>query len=80
MTTGSSGFQSDWATKIFAVVPGTVICGVSGPAMTVSTSLVSNRLTIWVPAAKVVKRFVRVWVEVEVLKTTKTSSVPNRRA
>ena len=31
VTTGSSGFQSVCATKIFAVVPGTVICGVCGP-------------------------------------------------
>ena len=31
-------------------------------------------------AAKRVGRFVRVWAEAEVLKTTKTSCVPNRRA
>ena len=80
VTTGSSGLQSDWATKILALVPGTVIGGISGAAVTVSTSLVSNRLTIRVPAAKIVGRLVRVWGEVAVLKTTKTSWVPSRRA
>ena len=79
-TTGSSGFQSDCATKILAAVPGTVMGGISGVEVTVSTSFVLSRLMIWVPAAKVVGRLLRTCVLVEVLSTTNTSSVPRRRA
>src|SRR5439155_11017539 len=78
-TTGSRGRQSVCATKIFALVPGTVMGGISGVVVTVRTSLVSYRLRIFAPGAKVVERLVKTWVEVAVLNTTKTSWVPPRR-
>ena len=61
-------------------MPGTVMGGISAVEVTVSTSLVSNRFAIWVPAGKIVGRLVRVCVEVDVLNTTNTSSLPSRRA
>ena len=54
-TTGSSVRQSDCATKIFDDMPGTVIDGISGVAVTVKTSFVSNKFTIGVPGAKIVE-------------------------
>src|SRR5215831_667932 len=59
-TTGSRGCQSVCATKIFAVVAGTVIGGISGVEVTVNASFVSNRLMILVPGAQVVERLVSV--------------------
>src|ERR1044071_7036308 len=59
-TSGSGGRQSGWATKIFAVIPGTEIRGVSGVAVTVRTSFVSSTFAICAPGAKVVERLVRV--------------------
>src|SRR5436309_1406063 len=66
-TTGSRGRQSVCATKIFALVPGKVMGGISGVEVTVRTSLVSNKLRIFAPGANVVERLVKTWVEVAVL-------------
>src|ERR1035438_4316073 len=50
VTTGSSGSICDWARKIFADVPGIVMGGVRGPAVTVAVSFGSSRFTSRVPA------------------------------
>src|SRR5882724_6308803 len=83
MTTGSSGCTSDCAMKIFAVVLGTVISGVTlllGVEVTTMVSLVLSRLTSTVPFVYEIVRLVRVWVELAVLKTTKTSWLLRTRA
>src|SRR5882724_2542595 len=82
MTTGSSGCISDCAMKIFAVVLGTEITGVTLlPEVEVTTmvSLVLSRLTSTVPLVYEIARLVRVWVELAVLNTTKTSSLLSTR-
>ena len=50
LTTGSIGSICDWARNIFADVPGIVMGGVRGPAVTVAVSFVSSRFTSRVPA------------------------------
>jgi hypothetical protein len=50
VTTGSRGSICDWARNIFAAVPGTVMDGICGPALTVAVSFVSSKFTSRVPA------------------------------
>ena len=81
LTTGESASDCGCATNILYDVSGTLIGGMpSKPVVTVTVSLGSSTFTSTVPAGWIVGRAAIDCADVEVLRTTKTSSLLRRRA